>query len=397
VRARARSGAEATAACGSVELLVRYTAGNRYGGRDPEYGGDDWVRPSVKRLVEHYSGITLTDFSNMNGGPFPPHASHAAGVDVDVWFPGYNTRGSAVAERIVEFLNDPSYGSSIAIVGVTHTREFARAIAGVKLADGRRATDAIQNWKGHADHCHWRISAPVPQPGTGPRAAQPRRRRASRSRSGSGGPRAMALAGDGAPPTGLASVLEAILMRAGERDEPAGEPAHVSVAAREWPGTVFLIQSEASAVVHFLSDCPALGQATHETVEERSDADGPVAAARGYGSPPCGTCLRMLAVPVPAESTLGDYLWWGEGDSEELTVFAERIEHVRKATWRTPERVTSHRWEDVLTIEAKGPHLLSAPRVVIVVADERIDLSFEEETARDELYEIALGQFQRFV
>jgi hypothetical protein len=110
VKARSKNGKTATREYGVVPILVRYINANRYGGRDEEFGGDDWVKPSVKTLIEHFTGITVGDISNMNGGRFPPHSTHKDGVDMDGYFAGYNDRNAATATTIIGHLNDPTYG-----------------------------------------------------------------------------------------------------------------------------------------------------------------------------------------------------------------------------------------------------------------------------------------------
>jgi len=163
LRARAKSanGEEVTKdAAGSVQLLVRFTGTNRYGQRDEAVGGDDWAKPSLKEIADHFSGVTYNDFSNMNGGPFAPHGSHRTGNDVDGWFSGYNARNAATAATIISQLNDDTHGSRIIIVFVaferTATNVFWNAIKDVTLDDGRRARDVILPDAGHTTHFHWR-------------------------------------------------------------------------------------------------------------------------------------------------------------------------------------------------------------------------------------------------
>lgn len=157
VRVRTRSGSEVSRDFGTVQILVRFTGRNRYGGRDTELGGDDWVTPSTRDVLDHYTQVTWGDMSNMNGGAFPPHASHQAGIDADGWYEGYNARGKACADAMIDLLNEPIFGRRVSLVGVTLTAAFAKAIRGVKLDDGRRAVDVIQNWPDHDTHFHWRM------------------------------------------------------------------------------------------------------------------------------------------------------------------------------------------------------------------------------------------------
>ncbi len=145
-----------------MQKLVRYTGANRYGGRDEGVGGDDWVKPSVRTVIEHFAGLTWGDFSNMNGGPFPPHQTHNDGNDADGWFNGYNARDAATAQTIIGHLNDATYGSRILTVYVTYQQAngnaFWEAIRNVTLNDGRQARDVIRPLGGHTTHFHWIVS-----------------------------------------------------------------------------------------------------------------------------------------------------------------------------------------------------------------------------------------------
>jgi murein endopeptidase len=113
----------------------------------------------MNALVNSFGGLTWGDFSNMNGGPFPPHASHRLGLDADGWFPGYNARDAATAATIIGHLNSAA-GSDITAVFVTFeqisTDPFWQAIRTVVLSDGRRARDVILPVGGHTTHFHWR-------------------------------------------------------------------------------------------------------------------------------------------------------------------------------------------------------------------------------------------------
>ncbi|MBW7886348.1 MAG: hypothetical protein H3C34_27725, partial [Caldilineaceae bacterium] len=161
VRAKSKNGEEATKEFGAVQILVRYTAAGRYGGRDEGVGGDDWVKPSVKPIVEHF-GVTVGDISNMNGGAFAPHQTHRTGNDVDGWFAGYNNRDAATAATIIGHLNDATYGSNITTVYVTYQQvngnAFWTAIKDVVLNDGRNARDVIRPLGGHGTHFHWIVT-----------------------------------------------------------------------------------------------------------------------------------------------------------------------------------------------------------------------------------------------
>jgi len=161
VRARSQNGDEVTFDAGAVELLRQVQGVLRYGQRDEAEGGDDWAKPSVASFIEQYTGLTWGDFSNMNGGPFPPHASHRNGNDADGWFSGYNALDAATAATIVGHLNQ-SAGSRITAVFVSYQAQagdaFYDAIQGVILNDGRAATDVIRPVGGHSTHFHWRVA-----------------------------------------------------------------------------------------------------------------------------------------------------------------------------------------------------------------------------------------------
>jgi hypothetical protein len=160
---------EAEREYGDVAILVRYDDTNRYPNssdpddRDGNRGGDDWVTPSVKRIIEHFPGILVGDISNMNGGSFAPdHAGHRGGFEMDGWFQGYNARNAATAATIIGHLNDPTYGSNITTIYVTFQQNnnnvFWNAIKNVILDDGRRARDVIRPAGNHATHFHWIIT-----------------------------------------------------------------------------------------------------------------------------------------------------------------------------------------------------------------------------------------------
>ncbi len=170
VKAVSRSFEIFRADAGSVPRLVRFLGTNRYGGRDEEMGGDDWVLPSVRALVRTVAGgVKFGDFSNMNGGRFLPHRGHRNGRHVDGKFPHYKPRDAITANRMIAHLNNPAYGPQIRRVWVTYNRPgfeselevrpdpdpFWKAIKDVVLADGRRARAVIRPAEDHGGHFHW--------------------------------------------------------------------------------------------------------------------------------------------------------------------------------------------------------------------------------------------------
>jgi|GEM_PF-6405107 len=162
IRATTSTGAELTYDAGEVGKLVLYRGENRYEDRDEARGGDDWLTPSALAVLEYFGdAVVIGDISDMNGGPFPPHVTHQAGVDIDAWFWGYNELDAATAETLIGHLNDPVYGSWIELVYVTYEQNDSDplwlAIRDVTLDDGRLARDVIQPYPDHDTHFHWRI------------------------------------------------------------------------------------------------------------------------------------------------------------------------------------------------------------------------------------------------
>jgi hypothetical protein len=151
-----------------VIKLVRYTNTNRVPPADLDNcqnasvvipcGGDAWALPSVKTLAETLQAPELKwgDFSNMNGGLFPPHNGHRLGDTADGEFSGYKHRDAAAAETLLALVN--SQATRITRVLVAFNRingdRFWETIRGVRLSDGRCARAVIlpdANHKGHFD------------------------------------------------------------------------------------------------------------------------------------------------------------------------------------------------------------------------------------------------------
>jgi hypothetical protein len=179
---------------GAVQKLARYTGTNRYGQRDPDQGGDDWLVPAFKTVLDYYTatypGLLWGDMSNMNGGHFSPHKSHDKGIDADGYFNGYQSdtvvtfthkKAGGGTETIhahqvtylagiemVHLLDDPTYGKTICKVFVTfdvdHSQnspfwqgvEQATGATAGYLADGRTITSVISFESAHDTHFHWR-------------------------------------------------------------------------------------------------------------------------------------------------------------------------------------------------------------------------------------------------
>lgn len=141
--------------------LVRYTRDNRYFVGEEQQGGNSWVTPDIKVLVEQFQDVQFGDFSNMNGGYFPPHVSHQRGVDVDGWFPGYNSLDEATAEFLLDLLNQPGIIERVELVLITYSQTdgdaFWTAIRNVTLVDGRPAAAVFWPESEHDTHFHLRF------------------------------------------------------------------------------------------------------------------------------------------------------------------------------------------------------------------------------------------------
>ena len=162
VKAVATDGSTTTSDYGPVGHLVLYRGENRYEDRDEVRGGDDWVLPSVLPVIAHYEDIVIGDISDMNGGPYPPHVGHQTGAEIDAWFPGYNELDRHAANQLLQYLNDPEFGSRIELVYVTYEQvdgdPIWETIRDETLADGRAASNVIQPYPDHATHFHWQIT-----------------------------------------------------------------------------------------------------------------------------------------------------------------------------------------------------------------------------------------------
>jgi hypothetical protein len=146
---------------GSVAKVTRFTADDRYGDPnvDAPMGGDQWALPNVLDFVGDLpADYVFGDMSNMNAGPFPTHDTHMTGQSIDTWFPGYNNRDAADAQRLINLLNDDALGSRIRRIYVTYTNAFQQAIQGVVLDDGRQATAVFGNEADHDTHFHLEVS-----------------------------------------------------------------------------------------------------------------------------------------------------------------------------------------------------------------------------------------------
>ncbi|HUG13830.1 MAG TPA: penicillin-insensitive murein endopeptidase [Thermomicrobiales bacterium] len=164
VRATTTDGLEAVFEYATpVGKLVLYRGDNRYLLDEEGRGGNDWVQPSVRDIIAGWQDVTLGDFSDMNGGPFPPHVSHQEGLDVDVWFAGYNELDAFAAETLLSYIDGKEYTSRIVAVFVAYQPvagdPFHDTLAGYTLSDGRPALDVILPEEGHTGHFHVRFAS----------------------------------------------------------------------------------------------------------------------------------------------------------------------------------------------------------------------------------------------
>lgn len=170
VVAKTDQGDEAEADLAVVPKLVRYDSSNRFGGRDANQGGDDWVKPSVRAVLRGFAGVHWGDMSNMNGGRFAPHSSHQSGNDADGWCPAYaalafpgsaGARDRIAAESLIAYINSPGAGRRIQNLFVSDAPGhpgFWRAVRNTTLADGRPAQAVITRLTNHRTHFHVRVA-----------------------------------------------------------------------------------------------------------------------------------------------------------------------------------------------------------------------------------------------
>jgi hypothetical protein len=145
----------------SLGKLVLYTADNRYFVGEEAQGGNSWVTPDAKTFAEQLPDVQYGDFSNLNGGYFPPHVSHQRGVDFDAWFEGYNNLDAGTAQGLLERLNHPGVIERVELVFVTYIRDasdpFWEAIRDMRLVDGRLASAVFYPEAEHDTHFHVRL------------------------------------------------------------------------------------------------------------------------------------------------------------------------------------------------------------------------------------------------
>jgi hypothetical protein len=158
---------------GTLKVLKRYLKINRYGGRDEDLGGDDWIASEI--LLKLYTSDLISkwsvgDIANMNGGYFPPHSkynaekkkggTHERGRGVDIDFGEFSANPAIItkkktAQSLLALLNTTLVNDLDKII-VTFQKPspFWNEIKDSVLANGEAAADKIVYDKGHADHCH---------------------------------------------------------------------------------------------------------------------------------------------------------------------------------------------------------------------------------------------------
>lgn len=147
-----RGGLRAAAGHGPVEVLVRYKGLLRIDPsgdpdpRDESLGGDDWIRPSARAVLDALPGIRVGDISKMHGGPFKQHRGHRRGQDVVARFDGLDARDAAAAQVLIGYLNIPVHGPRIGVIRVGFSGRddpFWAAVRAARLTDGRLASDVV--------------------------------------------------------------------------------------------------------------------------------------------------------------------------------------------------------------------------------------------------------------
>lgn len=165
VRAIADDGRAATYdyRTGAIWKLIRYRGENRYLSGDlfPELGGNEWVQPAVNSIIATWQGVQIGDFSNLNGGPFPPHITHQSGLDIDVWFPGYENHDGFAAQTLLDLIDNQTVLAHLDVIFVAYSQTdgdpFWEAIRNVTLSDGRPASQVFYPEPEHTGHFHVRF------------------------------------------------------------------------------------------------------------------------------------------------------------------------------------------------------------------------------------------------
>ncbi len=157
IQATSKNGASAHKSMSAMSALILYTGLSRYDGRDADQGGDDWLLPSVKKKVDELGSLSWGDFSNMNGGVFPPHQLHRDGRSADGWIEGYNSRDANTADALIALLNG-GLANKIRFMYVAYRRSegnaFYNAIRGRTLTNGRKVENVILPDAQHTTHFH---------------------------------------------------------------------------------------------------------------------------------------------------------------------------------------------------------------------------------------------------
>ena len=148
---------------GAIWKLIRYRGENRYltGDQFPELGGNEWVQPAVNTIIAGWQGVQIGDFSNLNGGPFPPHITHQRGLDIDVYFTGYENHDAYAAQTLLALIDNPTVLAHLDVIFVAYSQTdgdpFWEAIRNVTLSDGRPASQVFYPEPDHTGHFHVRF------------------------------------------------------------------------------------------------------------------------------------------------------------------------------------------------------------------------------------------------
>ncbi|MBC7539823.1 MAG: PKD domain-containing protein [Bacteriovorax sp.] len=151
------------------------TNAKRFSGRDNWLGGDDWIDTRYYKYFtqdlipinnDSFLKLKFNDFSKMNGGTHPDHASHSDGNIFDGRIPGYESGNTTMiteektAENILKYLNSPNVLQKTVKVFTTYSSDpskispFFQKLASTCLADGRMGDHVVRPEKNHTDHFH---------------------------------------------------------------------------------------------------------------------------------------------------------------------------------------------------------------------------------------------------
>ena len=108
-------------------------------------------------------GVRMGDVSNMNGGWFFRHTGHQTGLELDLYYAGYNDLDAAVANKLIQIINHFlgfSNGFRITEIYAAYpdtqsNHPFTKALSDApNLMNGLRPSVIIRPDAGHTTHFH---------------------------------------------------------------------------------------------------------------------------------------------------------------------------------------------------------------------------------------------------